>query len=553
MESSSTELIFDHVGHFGGFQVILYVICAYQNMACGIHYFSSVVMSVIPEHVLKKAVFHNFSAWRLEDILALLSPDQKDHITVELQNGEIWELTRCSRTWRENTSHVNYEYTGYKRDIPCSDGYVYDQSKWRNSVVCELNLVCDQKWYAVLIQPLFMFGVLLGAFIFVVLWSTSTGVFFFGIASVFTFDYYIFMAARFLLAMAAGGYLVVVFVYVMEFIGKKSRTWASIHLHTFFVIGIMSVALLGYLVRTQWLYQIILCTVTVPFIVCCWMLPETPFWLLSEGRYEEAQGLVNTMAVWNKSSSCDLVQLLSLDVNKSLVKNPYATKKHRLADLFHNHEITKMTLIIWLAWFMGCLGFYTFTLDSLLLEKHEYLHLFLLSAMEITTYFIVCILLEKVGRRNSLVFFLLSNSLICGVFMNNYVLKVVVFLAAKIAIGSAFELLYVYTAELYPTIVKCSAMGSSSMVSRISNIIVPFSGQFIKIWIFLPQFLVGILALLSRLLSLNLPETRDKLLTSSWEKTEETGPEKTSSSNISLPGVSNSDLGKMKVINLEES
>ena len=77
------------------------------------------------------------------------------------------------------------------------------------------------------------------------------------------------------------GYLVVVFVYVTEFVGMKSRTWASIHLHSFFAFGTMVVALTGYFVRTWWIYQIILSMVTVPFVLCCWMLPETPFWLLS--------------------------------------------------------------------------------------------------------------------------------------------------------------------------------------------------------------------------------------------------------------------------------
>ncbi|EDL87849.1 rCG19994 [Rattus norvegicus] len=315
MESCNVELIFDHVGHFGRFQIALYLICAYQSISCGIHFLSSVFMSIIPEHACKppgtvrKAVFRNVSAWRLEDILALRSPEHKDHIMVELHDGEIWELTRCSRTWRENTSHLGYEYSGYKRDSPCSDGYIYDQSKWRSSVVGSFNLVCDQKWYANMIQPLFIFAMLLGAITFsylsdrfgrrVALWCTTIGVFFFGIGSIFIFDYFSFMAARFFLVMTSSGYFVVVFVYVMEFIGRESRTWASMHLNTFFAIGTMLVALVSYLVKTWWLYQIILWTVTAPFILCCWMLPETPFWLLSEGRYKEAQGVVDAMAVWN--------------------------------------------------------------------------------------------------------------------------------------------------------------------------------------------------------------------------------------------------------------
>jgi hypothetical protein len=72
-------------------------------------------MSITPEHtckptgLVKQAISHNYSTWKLEDILALLSPGQKDHITVKLQDSETWELSRCSRIWRENTSHFDYE------------------------------------------------------------------------------------------------------------------------------------------------------------------------------------------------------------------------------------------------------------------------------------------------------------------------------------------------------------------------------------------------------------------------------------------------------------
>ncbi|CAO2627928.1 Solute carrier family 22 member 16 [Lemmus lemmus] len=341
-------------------------------------------MSSVPEHACKppgkirKAVFHNLSAWRLEDVLALRSSDQKDHITVEMQDGEIWELTRCSRTQRESTSHLGYESSGYGLDSPCSDGYVYDQSKWRNSLVEDLGLVCDWEWYAYMIQPLLTVGVLLGSVTFgylsdrfgrrMVLWGTSIGVFFFGIASIFIFDYFSFMAVRFFLTMAASGYFGVVFVYVMEFIGKKSRTWASMQLNTFFAIGVMLVALVSSLVNAWWLYQIILCTVTAPFILCCWMLPETPLWLLSEGRYKEAQGIIDTMARWNESSPCDLAELLSLDVSSSCDQNCTASG-NSLADLFHDPDVSKRTLIVWLVWFTANFGYYVFFMEAIREKK----------------------------------------------------------------------------------------------------------------------------------------------------------------------------------------
>ncbi|XP_031203348.1 solute carrier family 22 member 16 isoform X4 [Mastomys coucha] len=479
----------------GSFQKVLYLVCAYQSISCGIHYLSSVLMSIIPEHACKppgmvrKAVFHNVSAWRLEDILALRSPEHKGHIMVELQDGEIWELTRCSRMWRENTSHLGYEYSGYKRDSPCSDGYVYDQSKWRNSVVKSFNLVCDQKWYASIIQPLFIFGVLLGSITFsylsdrfgrrLALWCTSIGVFFFGIASLFIFDYFSFMVVRFFLVTAASGYFVVVFVYVMEIIGKKSRTWASMQLNTFFAIGAMLVALASYLVSTWWLYQITLCILTSPFIMCCWMLPETPFWLLSEGRYKEAQGTVDAMAVWNQSRSCDLVELLSLDMTRSPDKSPKGVRKHRLADLFYNLDVAKMTLIVWLGWFTANLGYYLFTMEAIRRKENEPLYLLLVGAMEIPAYVFLCIWLKRVGRRKTMLTFLLVSSFICVAY------------------------------------------------------------------VVMPLILFGILTILSGLLSLKLPETQNTPMTSTWETTEQQVPENKDSLGEAPPVISErQDSGK---------
>ncbi|KAM5166789.1 solute carrier family 22 member 16 [Callospermophilus lateralis] len=411
------ELIFDHMGHFGRLQIFLYFICAYQNVSCGIHYVSTIFMLITPEYTckppgeVKRAVFQNVSHWRLEEILTLLSPGQKDHISVELQDGEIWELTRCSRIWRENMSHLDYEYVGYEHNVSCSDGYVYDRSKWENTAVTMWDLVCDQKWYADMIQPFIMLGVLLGAIIFaylsdrlgrrMVLWCTSTGIFLFGIMSVFTFDYYSFVIARFLLAATASGYHVVVFTYVMEFIGMKFRTCMSIHLHTFFAIGVIAVALMSQIVKTMWIYQMILSTVTVPFILCCWMLPETPFWLVSKGKYKEAQVLVDIIAEGNHGAPCDLSELFSLDRNGP-VNDPSVANKHN-----KSQDAT-----IW---------------------------------------------------------------------------KIVIVIIGKLAIGSAFGLIYIYTAELYPTFIRSTAVGSGSMAGRVVSIVSPFTKEIAKTWIVLPE------------------------------------------------------------------
>ena len=170
----------------------------------------------------------------------------------------------------------------------------------------------------------------------------------------------------------------VVFVYVTEFVGRKARTWASMQVHSFFALGTMVVATTGYFIRTWWIYQLILSTVTIPFVLCCWMLPETPFWLLSEGRHEEAQATVDMMAKWNRASTCKLSELLSLDVYGPVGNKPSEVKGYHFSDLFYDWNIGMKTLIVWLIWFTGCLGFYSFSLNSINLGGNEYLNLFLM-------------------------------------------------------------------------------------------------------------------------------------------------------------------------------
>ncbi|XP_053878149.1 solute carrier family 22 member 16 isoform X2 [Malaclemys terrapin pileata] len=570
--ASRWERLFDSVGHFGRFQACVYFASAFQAISCGIHYLASVFMAVTPKFVcsvpgnVTSILFNNSSSSRIEDIWTLWT-STKNYIVVQLENGEIWELDQCSRSKREGSLYLAYEYSGNKSVFSCSDGYIYDHTKWKSTIVTEWDLVCHREWLAKLTQPTFMLGVLLGAVIFgdmadrvgrrYIMWFTSTGQFLFGIAVAFTFDYYSFVIIRFLLAMVSSGYLVVVFVYVTEYVGIKARTWASMHVHAFFAVGVMVVALVGFLVRTWWIYQIFLSITTLPFVLCCWMLPETPFWLLSEGRYEEAQKVVNVMARWNKvSTPCKISELCSIQQDdlvrcRTCDNDTSTAKKHSILDLFYNWHIARRTITVWLIWFTGSLGYYVFSLSSVNLGGNEYLNLFLIGAVELPAYVVACIGMDKLGRRNTLTPFLISSAVICALIMlipqDFSILSVLANMAGKFAIGVAFGLIYLYTAELYPTVIRSLAVGSGSMMCRVGSIVAPFCVYLTSVWIFMPQLLVGIMAFLSGMLTLMLPETLGKPLTNTLAEAAELGTNKNSCLGKSPPAQTGAVLEKIEM------
>ncbi|KAM4693466.1 solute carrier family 22 member 16 [Discoglossus pictus] len=539
------ERLFDYVGHFGRYQAYIYFACVFQAISCGIHYLASVFMAITPKHIcltpgnISAVLLPNTSTSGIEDAWELWT-SPKNHLVVQQDNGDIWEVNRCSRYKREDPHNFTYEYEGNKTLFACSDAYLYDHTNLDSSIVTDWDLVCDREWLAKLIQPTFMFGVLLGAVIFgdiadrvgrrPVMWFTSTGQFLFGIAVAFTFDYYSFVIVRFLLAMVSSGYLVVVFVYVTEYVGKKARTWASMHVHAFFAVGVTIVALVGYLVRTWWIYQIILSLITLPFVLCCWMLPETPFWLHSQGKYKEVEKIISTMEKWNKvRTPCKHSEICPVQ-EKSQTGTNEVSKKYNVLDLFYTWRFARRTISVWLIWFTGSLGYYVFALNSVNLGGNEYLNLFLSGAVEIPSYIIACIGMDKLGRRNTLAPFLILSAVICGVIMlipeNLNVLTIILSMAGKFSIGVAFGLIYLYTAELYPTIVRSLAVGSGSMMCRIGSVVAPFCVYLSTVWIFMPQLLVGIMSLLTGILTLMLPETLGKPLTNSMAEAEEMGTKK---------------------------
>ncbi|XP_017595221.1 solute carrier family 22 member 16 isoform X3 [Corvus cornix cornix] len=592
------------------FQACVYFASVFQAMSCGIHYLASVFMAVTPNFVcgfpgnVSSVLFHNSSASSIEDIWTLWTSTE-NYIVVQLENGEIWELDQCSRSKREVSLDLAYEYKGNKSVFPCSDGFLYDDTKWKSTVVTQWDLVCDREWLAKLIQPTFMLGVLIGAVIFGdiadrlgrqrVIWFTSAGQFVFGIAVAFTFDYYGFVIVRFLLAMVSSGYLVVAFVYVTEFVGIKARTWASMHVHAFFAMGIMIVALVGFFVRTWWVYQIFLTIATLPFVLCCWMLPETPFWLLSEERYEDAQKVIDTMARWNKvSTSCKVSELCSVqqdDLARTGDNDTSSTKKHTILDLFCNWQIARRTITVWLIWFTGSLGYYVFSLSSVSLGGNEYLNLFLIGAVELPCYIIACLAMDRLGRRNTLIPFLILSALICVLIMfipqDFNILIILANMAGKFSIGVAFGLIYLYTAELYPTVVRSLAVGSGSMMCRVGSVVAPFCVYLRSVWIFMPlnriipactvlipceqntsfahslillhnlfiyatkKLLVGIMALLSGILTIMLPETLGKPLTNTLVEATEMGRNKKSCSEKTPPAHSGAALEKIEMFGQE--
>ncbi|MED6233251.1 hypothetical protein ATANTOWER_009120 [Ataeniobius toweri] len=80
-------------------------------------------------------------------------------------------------------------------------------------------------------------------------------------------------------------------------------------------------------------------------------------------------------------------------------------------------------------------------------------------------------------------------------------------LLGKFGVLAGNGLVYTYTGELFPTVIRNTAMSSCAMFSRVGSSVSPYLLEMAGFNEFLPWIIVGVLSLLSIFLCIFLPET----------------------------------------------
>lgn len=114
----------------------------------------------------------------------------------------------------------------------------------------------------------------------------------FGFAIPFSPNYTVFTVLRFSLGVATAGTMVVSFVLVVEAVGPKYRELFGCLFQIPFILGHMSVPLFAYYFRRWNTYSLALAVPQVIYLGYFFLLTESPRWLVSVGRVEEATVIV---------------------------------------------------------------------------------------------------------------------------------------------------------------------------------------------------------------------------------------------------------------------
>ncbi|XP_061491124.1 solute carrier family 22 member 15-like isoform X5 [Rhineura floridana] len=280
-----------------------------------------------------------------------------------------------------------------------------------------------------------------------------------------------------------------------------------------FAVGIAIYALLGYYIREWRFLAFISNSPGLFFFLLSFMLPESPRWLYSQGRTAEAENVLQYIALGNGK------ERLSVKLKQCIGAVKKDDSESGVLSLVKHPVLRWRTVILMYIWYVCSLVYYGLTLNAGELGGNLYLNVALSGLVEVPAFPLCIFFIEKSwsGRRKSTTAFLIFAGIACiftmclpenrgGFFFSPSILA----LCGKLTVSAAFNIIYIYTSELYPTVVRNAGLGVCSMTCRFGGILAPFVPSLKTLGPSVPFVVFGISGLSAGFLTLLLPETLNK-------------------------------------------
>ncbi|XP_043586997.1 organic cation transporter protein [Bombus pyrosoma] len=497
------EELMMHLGEFGKYQCWQFCLHILGALTAGLHMLTLLTVAAVPPHTcnVPRSTF----------------PTESFNFTSSTWNSSIAfdDVPRAVDACHYlDANNVTKE----------CDSWTYDTEYFQSSRGMEWNFVCSQRWMGAAAQSCYMFGVFIGAVTLgsladkygrkIIFYVSAVAQLVFGVTVALVNKYYVFLVLRFLYGIfgSAGAYITG-FVLTMELVGATKRTVCGIMFQLAFAVGFMLVAVWGAVIKDRTWLQIVYGLHSVLLIGHWWLMDESPRWLWAQGRVSEALTIIRKGLKMNgKNVDIDTGKLISEGKIRQMDQEEQGS--YGALDLFKTPNLRKKTLNVCLNWFANSIVYYGLSLNAGNLVGNPFLMLFLSGLVELPSYLLMCFLMDRTGRRCLVSTFMLIGGVCCIIASSiptgtdtAATIIVTIVLFGKACIAGSFAVIYNYTAELFPTVVRNTALGIGSMCARFSGALTPLIMLLDSLNPKVPAVLFGFVALVSGFLSLYLPET----------------------------------------------
>lgn len=240
-----------------------------------------------------------------------------------------------------------------------------------------------------------------------------------------------------------------------------------------------------------------------------WLTPETPRYLASKGRIVEAQKLLEKIAHINKTKLPRGVLVSNWasrmdEENSSLLETPLLPSLEEknchsetcLSSILSllSSKLRTTTLLLWILFFANTFSYYgvVFLTSELSSGKSScdstvsrlskdvndgrlYRDVLITTLAELPGLILAATIVDKIGRKLSMeIMSILGFILLLPLVLHqNEIVSTALLFGSRLFVSSTFNVLGIYTREVYPTTVRATGVGIATSIGRIGGMICP--------------------------------------------------------------------------------
>ncbi|KAL4623991.1 solute carrier family 22 member 3-like [Arapaima gigas] len=506
------------IGDFGPYQKKICLLCCIPGALFAFVYVGIVFIGRTPGHWCRDP-----AAERVLEACGWSGEELKERIVPRSAAGSFSSCQRFDVDWNSTEVGCIPPEDGLSTFnttplVPCHDGWHFEKSL--STIVSEFELVCDNAWQADLNQAFLNVGLLLGAVVIgygadrygrkLSFLISVFGLGVSGIAMIFSSNYAVLLAIRVIQGVFGKGTWMSSYVLVTEIVGTNHRRLVGIVAQVFFTIGVISLPGIAYFISSWKMLQFILTFPCFLLLVYYWLIPESPRWLLSMNKMAEAMETIKHIA--KKNSKPVPKEYIEMELLEPASEKDLSNSSSPL-EVFRTPQMRKITLILMYSWFTSSVVYQGLILRTGIIQGNLYLEFFLSGVVELPSALLFYLTVDRFGRRVPLALSNIIGGLSCLAATvtpeDIHWLRTVVAVIGRLGITLGFEIIYLISAELYPTSLRNLGVSISSSLSDVGGIAAPFLlFRLASFWTELPMLLYGVMCLIYGALVFLLPETK---------------------------------------------
>ncbi|VDP03318.1 unnamed protein product [Soboliphyme baturini] len=340
-----------------------------------------------------------------------------------------------------------------------------------------------------------------------------------------------------------------------EFLPNSQRARCVVFIEVFWALGAAFETLLAMLIMSHLSWRWLLCVSVLPgiiFLIFLWWFPESPRFLIATGQ--PGMALATLQKVAKENGSTLSVKALAVPKTEVLFKLLYCSLFEQASIIaissrggflrLFSSELRCTTVLLWFIWVSCAFCYYgivLFTaelfqsgsechggigetmpevscpLECKRLTTQDYTDIFWTTLSEFPGLVITAVLMEYFGRKMTMAIEFIvytACAFLLFICLDRTATTVIIFIA-RAFISGAFQAVFVYTPEVYPTISRSVGLGSCSAMSRVGALTTPFVAQVLaKTHVNLTIAVYALFGLLTSVAVLLLPiETKGRAMT----------------------------------------